>query len=44
MQIICIAFLDLMLNNKTLADLNCLHLLNDFKENNKAIKNCSLNL
>lgn len=39
MQIFCVGFLDFMLNNKTLADLTCLFLLNNFKEINKIIKN-----
>lgn len=39
MQIFCVEFLDFMLNNKTLADLTCLFLLNNFKEINKIIKN-----
>lgn len=44
MQIFCVGFLDFMLNNKTLADLTCLFLLNNFKQSNKAIKNYFLNL
>lgn len=39
MQIFCVGFLDFMLNNKTLADLTCLFLLNNFKEINNIIKN-----
>ena len=39
MQIFCVGFFDFMLNNKTLADLTCLFLLNNFKEINKIIKN-----
>ena len=39
MQIFCVGFLDFMLNNKTLADLTCLFLLNNLKEINKIIKN-----
>ena len=43
MQIFCVGFLDFMLNNKTLADLTCLFLLNNFKEINKIINIYFLN-